>query len=44
MCNAKDVFVSYQIHVSSFRAIPQQECDVYFKRFLHGEVAYGRLL
>ena len=39
--NPKDVFVSYFIHASSFQAIPQQECDVYFEQFLQGEVSYG---
>ena len=39
--NPKDVFVSYYIHVSHIRGIPQQERDAYFKQFLQGEVSFG---
>ena len=41
--NPKDVFVSYYTHASNIRTVPQQvlEQDVYFKRFLQGEVSYG---
>ena len=39
--NPKDVFVSYHVHASSVRAVPQQERDAYFKQFMQGEVSYG---